>query len=419
MNHATKIADPQNAAAGADRSDAVPLAEEMEGKVDQCEDQCGALSAAGPDTQHARWFVKSALLAIMLQSTALGLGWRLCAAGVSPVHASCCLCALLLQQVWNHPAISKVMNAEVFREPGFNRIAYARQKLQAELQDFAVPATNLHMQAFAGQVAADLAAGVSTAWTSNGTCEVVSQLLSAGSVALFLRAAWSDGSAASPTLSRASRATSVLAFAALVGALGSPQRGSDGLTPANATAVLKLARAVCSICCVSRCATAFGSTIVARVNEPFIFDLECGRLAVQLLGAVVLLGAAVMSLLLPSRDASDTIGLGLTRLGTTALACAAWLLEHPCRAAPPERVAHAHAPAYQSAESAREAHKAAMRRKRAAAELLRAETPLMVDSLDGGLQSLSATQDAMRRDNDGDEAHEFWEELAGGLLRRS
>ena len=150
------------------------------------------------------------------------------------------------------------------------------------------------------------------------------------------------------------------------------------------------------------------------------------RLGLQLSGALLLLGAAMLPSLAPAApaEAARTLGLGLDRLGSGSFGLSGWLLQHAPRGLDAEEAAaESEAEGYGSIEEMQAAHRAKRARRQAEREArARAAAPvvpLLRESwgLIGGVQGMEGIEAALRTDADGDAAHEFWEAVDGGCFR--
>jgi len=138
------------------------------------------------------------------------------------------------------------------------------------------------------------------------------------------------------------------------------------------------------------------------------------RHGARLAGALLLLGPWALPLLLPGRH--EALVLALDRFATVALASSAFLLS-----APPLATSFDEDPPIDGYKSISELA-AARRAARLAAEKEKREPapePLMRESWSGkgGIQSFGDVDAALRTDEDGDEAHEFWAETPEGVLQ--
>ena len=143
------------------------------------------------------------------------------------------------------------------------------------------------------------------------------------------------------------------------------------------------------------------------------------RWLLQVLGALLLLVRPVLAIQLPA--GGDGLGVICERLSYACLTLSAYLCNF--QPLPRDSDSDSDEPAgsrgYESLSQMREARRAARQRAQQAAAAR--PPPLMVDSWSraGGVQGLRCHDAALRRDGDGDEAHDFWEEARGGGFRRA
>lgn len=316
--------------------------------------------------------------------------------------------------------------------------------LQSMLSNAPSPRSVPFMAALALSLVGDVCQALGTA-TEHVAWAVLHALSASGAAGGFLYATWRDGAGASHAVRGICYAT---ALAPVVPALerlmmhddalvDSPAlaeaRAAAGASPLLLRGLLACRLLVCGVL-AGRCAEAVGGRLWRKLTgggsggvvgggglRPRPMDPR--RLGLQLSGALLLLGAALLPSLAPAApaDAARTLGLGLDRLGSGGFGLSGWLLQH----APPgleadEDAAEAEAQGYSSVEEMQAAHRAKRARRQAEREARATPVvPLLRESwgLIGGVQGMEGIEATLRTDDDGDSAHEFWEAVDGGCFR--
>ena len=437
----------------------------------------------------AKLIVVAALLAAVggtiLQTILTGLQLPWTATFFSPLHAVCLIAMLLIQvrrcaaapvtlpfgshgasppclpqMMWNHPAKDLLVPAFQERCTTLARSGRTGPTAQWEaVQDLLKdpylqnvlaltpsPRSGPFMVALALSLVGDVCQALGTA-SEHVAWALLHALAASAGAGGFLLATWRDGASTPHAVRGVCWAG---AFAPVVQAVerllmhddalvDSPAlaeaRVAAGASPLLLRGVLACRLLVCGVL-AARCAEAVGGRLWARYGgggggggsgsglRPRPMDPR--RLGLQLSGALLLLGAAMLPSLAPAApaEAARTLGLGLDRLGSGSFGLSGWLLQHAPRGLDAEEAAaEAEAEGYGSIEEMQAAHRAKRARRQAEREA-RAHAaapvvPLLRESwgLIGGVQGMEGIEAALRTDADGDAAHEFWEAVDGGCFR--
>ena len=364
------------------------------------------------------------VLGVVLQLTLAAAGLAGLAVIFSPVYGCACL-YLSLRPVLLSPEMA-VLSARVHAAGGAlqsmndPQLAIAVQALtQRGALDFLLP--------LLAMLCADVGQALYVA-TGAFVWDAMHALGAAVAAGALAWATWADGAHATSTASYVCWAVAVgaaamlakLADAAWGGALAAPKPGGAGWaslfggSQVLLSAHAALAPAVCALLSRTGGALLAAAVPAARARAVVgvgVRPLDARRAPAQFAGAALLFVALALALL-PSRDAAATFGLVASRAAAAAFTFASWCVANPSPVAdPPLRKDGTPA----TLEELRAAHKA----RAAARDEPPPPPPLLVESwrLAGGIQSLLGIECALRRDADGDLAHEFYEAIKGGLFQ--
>ena len=362
------------------------------------------------------------VLGVVLQLTLAAAGLAGLAVAFSPVYGCACL-YLSLRPVLLSPEMA-VLSARVHAAGGAlqsmndPQLAIAVQALtQRGALDFLLP--------LLAMLCADVGQALYVA-TGAFVWDAVHALGAAVAAGALAWATWGDGAHATSTASYACWAVAVerrrcsrLADAAWGGALAAPKPGGAswaslfGGSQVLLSAHAALAPAVCAL--LSRTGGALLAAAVPAARARAVVGVGVRPLDARRAPSnsrARRCSSSRSHSLLPSRDAAATFGLVASRAAAAAFTFASWCVANPSPVAdPPLRKDGTPA----TLEELRAAHKA----RAAARDEPPPPPPLLVESwrLAGGIQSLLGIECALRRDADGDLAHEFYEAIKGGLFQ--
>lgn len=377
------------------------------------------------ERDHPAWVpvaAAGALVAFAVQAVTLSFSPRLYALA-SPVTAACLLFIVLVV----HPSLPTVLRRAAELQTSLERTP-SRSTLELFLSDpelttaMSLPGPGAAWSRTAAALAlhalSDLSDGLrfltgAPFWT------MAHEALAAASACGFLYAALPLGVPPTKAVRRATWTTCACGGFLLCLA-APPPRASDGWWGVTMSALATCRALGCTgLLAKSACALfgALGGGRPADGSDVRPEHHDVGRFAVQSSGSLLLLGAPVMSVALQPAPAGF-LALGASRLGVAALALATSLGTFPPLLGDGSGAAGT-AGAYETVDEMRAARRAAREaqiRKRA-----EAPPPLLVDASrwgNGGVQGLRWHDLALCRDRDGDEAHDFWEAVRGGIFRR-
>ena len=376
--------------------------------------------------------VVAAALSICVQAWALHfLPWLY--ALVASVFAGCCAFLLLLM----HPAVSVLAGAGnqlttiAPAEFTYHPIVQAAMRMPSPPAPWAGS-----IWALLAAAAADGLDGLRIWLAPSTTCDLLHQLCGTACAAAWLRSAWPLG--ASPNRALARSCWTVCGAAAVQLLISSPQPAEDAPYPELA---LHVARACRTLTCAGLVAhslnallgclgwgkrrRADSSDMDDSLNgrerwELIALNSDRARWVAQAAGAALLLASSAAEVKLLGADVRAAC-LGAQRLGVGCLTLSSWLSLQPRAPGEDGELSDgtgAGGGGYQTVEQMRAARRAA--REAAIKKCADAPPPLLVESWHGrgGMQGLAWHDQALCRDGDGDEAHDFWEAIRGGLFRR-
>ena len=379
--------------------------------------------------------IATAVTSVVVQSILLPiLPWMY--ALLSPVHAVCCLVIIATL----HPAASIIQERQArllaSGTPASLEIVMYDPVVQHALAQ--PPPSKPYKQtclALALCVACDLADGLRVRAGQHSSfglfCEGAHELLTAAVATVLYLATRKLGATPSRTLDMACWAATILVALQLQAAAAWERAALAGSTALAFLACAALRTACCSLLAAQGLSGFLGTlypetpALAASLRQ----SSDKLRWGAQAAGSLLLLAPPAIKYLISAPSSTfpalhlSALSLGCSRLGVASLTLSSWLHHFP-----PELSRYGDglygdaddvkppAGGFSSIDEMKAARKAAREARIAQAR----PPPLLVDSLhrNGGVQSLRCHDLTLCRDPDGDEAHDFWEAIAGGCFRR-
>mmetsp|Transcript_33267 Transcript_33267/g.107604 ORF Transcript_33267/g.107604 Transcript_33267/m.107604 type:complete len:364 (-) Transcript_33267:169-1260(-) len=352
----------------------------------------------------AKLILATAFSSVALHAVFIGLSFPIAAALAAPLHALCCLLALLLQQSSHHqgaPALRDALRSTSAPADKAVHVAAAWQAVAAS-----PPQSFWHILAVAAAAVQDSCGWLGVwGWMAP---ELPQLVCGTASVMFFLVAAWPDGALATLQARAIAWAAGALLAAHLAAADDPEAVGAPALA-----AVYDLS--CCGLAAQSACALLLAPAGRRRAAASR-GGYDRRRLRLQLCGALCLVGSIALRLRLGRVARGGALAVGAERAARSALALSGWLLEH---APNPEPLSGDDTDGEAEPAHDLDGRRQANRRRREA-RAAREPPPLLLDSwgMQGGVQGHEWADVSLVDDQDGDEAHEFWEASPGGAFKR-